>query len=201
MYFKNPQQAPTVKWAKSFFMKKHKTSYRIHVSSPTGWRTVARLPVRRPHESPHRNASDAGSGGAHDEPCPLPDIGLFQPGTHRVVSCARYPSHHPAIDAAVHAVRRACAQCGVLPYDEADGTGYLRFVAVNVERSSGRVQLTFVWNSPPYSHLMGDAGTERGEGQAVLEALVQKVTGWPSLSALTELSDTSAMITVCAVSL
>jgi len=75
--------------------------------------------------------------------------------------------HHPSIDVAIDVVREECRQAGVVPFEDTvrteakidektalgkkgvrgiAGKGMLRFLAVNVERSTGRVQVTLVWN-------------------------------------------------------
>ncbi len=45
-------------------------------------------------------------------------------------------AHHPAINAVVLLLQEAVADCGVLPYDEASGTGELRYIQAVVVDSS-----------------------------------------------------------------
>ena len=113
--------------------------YAVHVGPLKHWRTVCKLPARTPSTSP-------GGGAAHNNNV-MPDIGLFVPGTHQVVSVPDCAAHHPSINMAIQKVREGCAVCAVSAYNEKDGTGLLRFVAVNVQRSTGHVQITLVWNS------------------------------------------------------
>jgi len=70
--------------------------------------------------------------------------------------------HHPAINEAVQLVHEALAACRIQPYDEASGTGQLRYLqltAVEEAPGSGQpaaVQLVLVWNCQP-----GDSGQGR----------------------------------------
>ena len=67
--------------------------------------------------------------------------------------------HHPAINEAVQLVQQAAASCGVEPYDEASGTGQLRYVQLTVVQppegapagAQPAVQLVLVWNGVPDS--------------------------------------------------
>ncbi len=89
----------------------------------------------------------------------------------RPTACPTYPSHvshpihrvhHPAINDAVQLVHEALAACRIQPYDEASGTGQLRYLqltAVEEAPGSGQpaaVQLVLVWNCQP-----GDSGQGR----------------------------------------
>merc|ERR1719343_986338 len=99
----------------------------VHLGATKGWRTQAKLAVR------------AGPEGL--------EIGLFVPGTHEVCNIDGCVAHHPAINRAVNKLRRACLALGVRGYEESTGKGDLRYVKLDVERSSKSVQLTLVWHA------------------------------------------------------
>eukprot|EP00603_Paraphysomonas_imperforata_P000534 CAMPEP_0114419614 /NCGR_PEP_ID=MMETSP0103-20121206/4124_1 /TAXON_ID=37642 ORGANISM="Paraphysomonas imperforata, Strain PA2" /NCGR_SAMPLE_ID=MMETSP0103 /ASSEMBLY_ACC=CAM_ASM_000201 /LENGTH=555 /DNA_ID=CAMNT_0001588051 /DNA_START=102 /DNA_END=1766 /DNA_ORIENTATION=+ len=144
--------------------------FHITLGAKTGWRCVAKLAVR------HQCVGQQGHFcGAHASSPPA--IGLFLPGTHRVLS---QPSvaHHPSIERAVDEVREACAVSGVLGYEEIatrgeclkrnrtksskkhqqkrqNGAplqeGWLKYLLLSADATTGRVQLTLVWDAkaPP----------------------------------------------------
>jgi hypothetical protein len=74
-FLQNPLQAPLVKEAKRFFASLG-CPFRVHLGPTRGWRTLAKLSVRG---TP-------------------PVIGLFAPGTHKVLPMADSVAHHPAIN-------------------------------------------------------------------------------------------------------
>jgi len=76
-------------------------------------------------------------------------IGLFTPKTHSILSIPNCPAHHPSINHATQALQSACESCHILPYDEHTGKGSLRYVCINVERTTRKTQITLVWNSTP----------------------------------------------------
>ena len=99
----------------------------MRVGTTSGWRTVAKLAVR----------PSASNGGVA--------VGLFRSGSHKVVPIPDCRAHHPSVNAAAKAVREACDDLGIRAYDEkGTGEGMIRYVAANVERRTGRVQLTLV---------------------------------------------------------
>eukprot|EP00962_Isochrysis_galbana_P044753 scaffold17456_cov106-Isochrysis_galbana.AAC.4 len=98
--------------------------------SPRGYRTTAKLAVRR----------EPGSGRVV--------VGLFERGSHAIVSLPNCVVHHPSINRAIELVQRALrGPNGVSPYDEASTSGLLRYVQTCVQRDTGRVQLTLVANA------------------------------------------------------
>ncbi|NNL64955.1 MAG: hypothetical protein HKP30_01805, partial [Myxococcales bacterium] len=70
-----------------------------------------------------------------------PKIGLFQAGSHRIVDVPRCGVHHPAINVAADALRRAIRATGLPPYADRPHAGLVRSLQAVVERSSERVQL------------------------------------------------------------
>jgi 23S rRNA (uracil1939-C5)-methyltransferase len=76
-----------------------------------------------------------------------PKIGLFQSGSHRVVTVPSCSVHHPAINRAAAVVRGALVDAGVAPYVEGAHAGSARYLQVVVERASQTVQVVVVGNS------------------------------------------------------
>ena len=124
----------------------------VRVGTTSGWRTVAKLAVR----------PSASNGGVA--------VGLFRSGSHEVVPIPNCRAHHPSVNAAAEAVREACDDLGITAYDEGAGEGMLRYVAANVERRTGRVQLTLVWNSSPPV-----GGGEKAEAETMLDSLAKRL--------------------------
>ena len=75
--------------------------------------------------------------------------GLFAPKSHSILPVPNCPAHHPSINHAINAIQYACEYSKVEAYDEQTGQGNLRYVCVNVERQTGKSQITIVWNSNP----------------------------------------------------
>lgn len=94
------------------------------------WRCRAKLAVR-------------GTAGA-------PIIGLFKRGSHQAIAIPDCLVHHPHINSAIRSIRDWMTAHQIVPYDEKRGQGELRYLQLVVERSTGKVQVTFVVNG---SHL------------------------------------------------
>jgi tRNA/tmRNA/rRNA uracil-C5-methylase (TrmA/RlmC/RlmD family) len=84
-----------------------------------------------------------------------PRIGLFEPGTHRVVHVPHCSIHHPLINRVAAVVRRALVDTGITTYSEGSQRGVARYLQVVVERSSQRAQVVLVANSPTVEPLAG----------------------------------------------
>ncbi|KAG8469056.1 hypothetical protein KFE25_007574 [Diacronema lutheri] len=95
----------------------------------TGWRTHAKLAVRGTAESPR--------------------IGLFKARSHDVLEIPHCAVQHPAINEGAAELARLMASARTTVYDEASGTGLVRYVQMSVERASATVQLVLVCNAPP----------------------------------------------------
>jgi tRNA/tmRNA/rRNA uracil-C5-methylase (TrmA/RlmC/RlmD family) len=105
-------------------------------STVTNWRTQAKL-VAAP-----KSSSWAKDG------C---KFGLYQKGTHEVLDIPRCQVHHPSINRAIEALEKATDKVGTAAYtaDSRDSVnGGLRYVQLQVERTTGKVSLTLVWASP-----------------------------------------------------
>ncbi|MEY4760763.1 MAG: hypothetical protein RLZZ200_619 [Pseudomonadota bacterium] len=73
-----------------------------------------------------------------------PKIGLFEAGSHRVVTIPSCSVQHPLINHAAAVVRRALVDAGVAPYSDQAREGVARYLQVVVERSSQRAQVVLV---------------------------------------------------------
>lgn len=131
-YINDPKAAPLVKKAKTYFEEK-KIPFQVHVSKTSGWRTVSKLPVRRSSDDDNTTI-----------------IGLFKPGSHTIVKVPDCIAHHSSINKTITFLEKECDKFGIEPFNEINGEGSLRYVCINVERSTGKVQLTLVWNASPY---------------------------------------------------
>lgn len=100
----------------------------FHVGPPLHWRHRAKVAVR----------------GTSSHPL----IGLFKRFSHQVFPIPECLVHHPHLNCAFASVREWIKKNGIVPYDEAMGKGELRYLQGVVQRESGRIQLSFVFNSP-----------------------------------------------------
>lgn len=97
---------------------------RVILGSLQGFRLRARLAIR---------------GRRH-----APKLGLFEAGSHRVVTIPTCSVQHPLINRVSGIVRRALVDAGVAPYSDQAREGIARYLQVVVERSSQRAQVVLV---------------------------------------------------------
>eukprot|EP00808_Paulinella_micropora_P008247 g51309.t1 len=137
-FIRAPAQTPIVKAARAFFAASapHIQPWRVVVGPVERWRTVAKLAVRVPSTT-------------HSKlPYQPPLIGLFEPGSHRVMQIPDCAAHSATINRAVQCIERCCAQAQVTGYDGvSSNAGSLSYLGFTVERATGKVQLTLVWNA------------------------------------------------------
>jgi tRNA/tmRNA/rRNA uracil-C5-methylase (TrmA/RlmC/RlmD family) len=100
-------------------------------SALKGWRTQAKLAV-----APRASAWEPGCS-----------FGLYSRGTHTVLEIPSCEVHHPSINRAVDVLVRATEKTNIAAYNEKSGEGGLRYVQFQVERSTGKISLTLVWNA------------------------------------------------------
>ena len=93
-----------------------------------GFRTRARLAIR-------------GRQGA-------PKLGLFEPGSHRLVTIPNCPIQHPLINEVAAEIRRCLADARVPPYSDLAHQGLARYLQIVVERASRTAQVVVVANAP-----------------------------------------------------
>jgi 23S rRNA (uracil1939-C5)-methyltransferase len=75
-----------------------------------------------------------------------PKLGLFEPGTHRVVHIPHCSVQHPLINRVAAVVRRALVEARVTSYSDQAHLGLARYLQVVVERSSQTAQVVVVAN-------------------------------------------------------
>lgn len=108
------------------FFQARNTPFEIRRGNPKAWRIRAKLAVR----------------GTKDEPL----IGLFKEGSHEVYEIPQCAAHHPLINQAQNLVKSWMITNQITPYDEKTGQGHIRYLQFIVERTSERVQVSFVLN-------------------------------------------------------
>ena len=118
-----------------------------------GWRTQARLAASPAGEKSWQRGVR---------------LGLYRGGTHEVERIPECQVHAAAVNKAAATVEAACAATGVRGAD--GGEGDLRYAQFSVERRSGLVALTLVWNAetgkasaPELPRLVGALWPKRGE--------------------------------------
>jgi tRNA/tmRNA/rRNA uracil-C5-methylase (TrmA/RlmC/RlmD family) len=160
-YLQKPETAPIVHDFRRFFRKQYGIEdHQVHMDKKTRWRTAVKLAVRGEW------TEDKKSIGTH--------IGLFQPGTHKVIDCTQSIAHHSRVNKAVIIVQECMKKIGLTGYIEGHGAdeslcsqykSFVRYLLVSVERSSGKVQLTLIWN----------AARSNKEANKLLDELIQEL--------------------------
>ena len=77
-----------------------------------------------------------------------PKLGLFEPGTHRVVHVPHCRVQHPLINRVASVVRRVLVDTRTSSYSDKARLGFARYLQVVVERRSQTAQVVIVANSP-----------------------------------------------------
>jgi tRNA/tmRNA/rRNA uracil-C5-methylase (TrmA/RlmC/RlmD family) len=130
LYISNPRKAPVVQRAIQFFRQETGHDFHVVVGPMKGWRTVSKLPVRSMGDKNNTLA-----------------VGLFQPKTHKLIHGSGSSAvQHTSINQAVTRIQSCARACNILAYDESSGEGDFRNISVNVERATGKVQITIIWN-------------------------------------------------------
>src|SRR5690606_15536003 len=102
----------------------------------TGYRSVAKLAVR------------PGPRGTFS-------IGLFRPGSHRVVDIRDCPLHRPEINGVIALLRELLPESELTPYNEETHEGDLRYVQIRSSHVSREMMLTFVVTTDQRRRLRG----------------------------------------------
>ena len=100
-----------------------------------------------------------------------PKLGLFEQGTHRVVTIPHCSVQHPLINRAASIVRRALVDARVTAYSDKAHFGLARYLQVVVERSSQTAQVVVVANSTSPEPLSACQGLIRDRLGAELHSL------------------------------
>lgn len=103
-------------------------------SNLINWRTQARVAV-----GPQQKSRSAYNNSG----CKL---GLYERGSHEVISIDECRVHNPNINEAMQLVEKATIKLRITAYDEIKLTGELRYVQFQVERRTNKVVLVLVWN-------------------------------------------------------
>lgn len=72
------------------------------------------------------------------------EVGLFEPGSHRLVPLQDCPVTHPRVNEMIRVARQTLEGLGIPPYDERTRTGVVRTLVARVGIATGEGQLTFV---------------------------------------------------------
>lgn len=142
-YLQKPENAPIIHDFRRFFRKQYGfEDHQVHMDKKTRWRTAVKLAVRGEWTEDNKSIET--------------HIGLFQPGTHKVIDCTQSVAHHSRINKAVSVVQECMKKLGLTGYIEGHGAdeslcsqykSFVRYLLISVERSSGKVQLTLIWNA------------------------------------------------------
>lgn len=82
-------------------------------------------------------------------------LGIYRPGTHRVVDIRSCPVHHPLINEVMAGIHREIERHAVSIYDERRNRGWLRHVVVRVSAAERSAQVILVVTAWPVGN---DAG-------------------------------------------
>jgi tRNA/tmRNA/rRNA uracil-C5-methylase (TrmA/RlmC/RlmD family) len=163
LYDKNVLDAPIISDAKEYFGNRS-LDFKIYLGRTTGYRTIAKLAVRA-ELIKEKNGLKKGIGIDEGYTKVITSIGLFQPGTHKVIKCLESDAHHPSINICVNAVQNACNSLDIHGYIEGSGSEasesfkyktYLKYIIMAVERETNKIQLSIVWNTKPTGNADGD---------------------------------------------
>jgi 23S rRNA (uracil1939-C5)-methyltransferase len=111
-------------------------SYPVVIPTPTTqWRTQAKLAVASKSSSTWSNTGCI--------------FGLYEKGSHVVSPIPQCIVHHPSINKAIELLEQATAKTGTVAYSDTgqQRDGDLRYVQLQVERITGHVCLTLVYNA------------------------------------------------------
>jgi len=128
-------------------------------SEVTAWRTQAKLAVSK--------KTKWGRDGCV--------FGLYERGTHNVLPVPECAVHHPSINEAINVLTKATEKVRTTSFDELTGSGLLRYVQCQVERSTGKICLTLVCNAEKYKD------TQPELSRLVSELKKQKRELWHSI--------------------
>jgi 23S rRNA (uracil1939-C5)-methyltransferase len=140
-YITYPTKTPIIRTAKKYIEPLLQTSenktFHVYIGPLYHWRTVSKLAVR-PDTTSNKVA-----------------IGLFAENSHALLPVPQCRAHHPSINKVVDIITKACHELNVIPYESntvhnegksEEEMGQLRYIGVNIDRSSSGAQITLVWN-------------------------------------------------------
>jgi 23S rRNA (uracil1939-C5)-methyltransferase len=71
-------------------------------------------------------------------------LGLYVPGTHRVIDVTSCPVHPRPVNQAAQYLKKKILELGIMPYDERDDSGELRYVDFRFSAAREEVSVTLV---------------------------------------------------------
>ena len=172
-YILNPMKAPIVQAAKKYFQpilqKNNTKEFHVHLGPCSKWRTVSKLAVRPDSLSSTKHQPKVAIGlflpQSHTL-LPVPNCRAHHPSINLAVECITQVCNDLGVipyqengkekstitgEDKVLVVNREEGVDGSSSINNkvAKGTGQLRYIAINVARETGGVQITLVWNTPP----------------------------------------------------
>lgn len=117
---------PVLREMVSWFRGVGVTEFPVFAGAPEGWRMRAKLAIQGTTETPL--------------------LGLYAEGSHNVVDIPFCRVHHPAINLGASLIRGFIKNNQVSLYNEKTRKGELRYLQFIVERSTGRLHVSFVLN-------------------------------------------------------
>ena len=200
-YITDPLKAPVVQAAKNFFKSILQNctipTFRVHVGALDGWRTVSKLAVRASTPSSANNAKPKVAIGlflpqSHTL-LPVPNCRAHHPSINRAVECIEKACHDVGVvpyqetvvtenvgaksstgDSTNNSSNAGVDDAILSKKDSESGVGQLRYVAINVARESGAVQITLVWNTPPPTH-SSKRNQHYGGGESIDDPVLKKL--------------------------
>ncbi|KAL7429171.1 hypothetical protein ACHAXH_004075 [Discostella pseudostelligera] len=203
-FITDPVKAPNVQAAKQFFKDILQNctipTFRVHVGALEGWRTVSKLAVRATTPSSANNAKPKVAIGlflpqSHTL-LPVPNCRAHHPSINRAVDCIEKACHDLGVvpyqetsvaengearssarGATKHSTNAGVDDAMLSKKDSESGVGQLRYVAINVARESGAVQITLVWNTPPPPPptLSSKRNQQHGGSESIDDPILQKL--------------------------
>jgi 23S rRNA (uracil1939-C5)-methyltransferase len=71
-------------------------------------------------------------------------LGLYVPGSHRVIDISSCPVHPRLVNQAAHYLKKKILELGIMPYDERDDSGDLRYVDFRFSAARQELSVTLV---------------------------------------------------------
>ena len=186
-YISDPAKAPIVQSAKKFFkpiLKDCIYGFHVHLGPLYGWRTVSKLAVRPDTDGGQSKVAIGLFLPQSHTLLPVPNCRAHHPSINRAVECVTIACHEVGIvpyqengdnncDIGDVGLENNGGNMGESKRSKQEtscdgvetGFGQLRYIAVNVARDTGGVQITLVWNGhPPRTKIIGEGGKDEGRG-------------------------------------
>lgn len=119
----------------------------VKAPRPYEFRSLFKLAVR-PAPASERPAAPTHPDDPAAPVAPRFAIGLFEPGSHTVVDMDDCPLHVVPLKRLIKDLREELNQSPLTPYDEATGTGQVRYLAARAAHLTNEIMVTFVVTEP-----------------------------------------------------